>query len=234
MGDKNVVFIGDSFVYGVGLEDEDTLCWRVHQRVRASRPEKFQFINVGQPGANIFSYAENARYAIEAFEPTAVFMGILITDDAQPFDVNMHYYAARWLPFQIAASILEPQIVLDATTILFDFSFSETVVSHIVRKGLKNVVALAEETGVPIILYLYAGENGPADSFYKYYVHLIDEAADKSNMIYSMGGLSVVSPRGETYIPGDGHPTALGNELLAPFFETELARLIPIRVGAQR
>ena len=57
-GEQKVVFIGDSFAYGVGLKDEGTLCWKVREKMQESRPNDFQFINMGQPGANIFSYGK--------------------------------------------------------------------------------------------------------------------------------------------------------------------------------
>src|SRR5690606_19636736 len=91
-GDRVIALVGDSFVWGKGVPDEGTLCAHLARTLAERRPGEVRVINAGQPGANIFSYVDTLRFAVETHGATAATVGLLLPDDATVVDVNR----VRW------------------------------------------------------------------------------------------------------------------------------------------
>ncbi|MCB9662606.1 MAG: SGNH/GDSL hydrolase family protein [Alphaproteobacteria bacterium] len=209
-GRPRVALIGDSFVYGKGVEDRGTLCWQLRERLGAEAPA---LINLGQAGANARSYAQTLAWAAQAHQLDAAVVGYLIPDDALPLDLNDHGRLARSLPVQLVGAVLEPELLLTTLPAAFETTYSDFVALAVVGSAMDRLVAAAVEADLPVAVYLYGDRGLPIDA----YARRLAEAAE-GTPVRVIG----VVPWGDPAwsIPGDGHPTAAGNahlaELLAP------------------
>jgi lysophospholipase L1-like esterase len=86
-----VAFMGDSVVWGDGIEAEQTLPYRLGQRLAAT-PEPVEVINAGVAGYNFHQYAY-ALPEVLALSPRRVLLGVCLND----------------LPYTIPTRILEPE-----------------------------------------------------------------------------------------------------------------------------
>src|SRR5262249_13177933 len=87
-GVKRIVFIGDSFVFGVGVEEYETLPFYLSAYLRYSRPTlTVEMVNLGSPGANTENYVYVSRLA-EAYKPDLAIIGFTMSNDPDALSYN--------------------------------------------------------------------------------------------------------------------------------------------------
>lgn len=219
-----VALIGDSFVFGKGVEDDGTLCWALRAALDAEGRTDVALFNVGQPGANTVSYANNLAFAVDTLGVDTAFVGLLVPDDSQPMDLNDHrrIVASPW--FRAVGSALDPETLLAAMPPIFELSYSDFILQAVVADGIDRIVHAARARHVRLVLYFYGDRGLPLSWF----VARAEAAAAGDPRITVLGELSPPPDR-RPYIEGDGHPAAEGN---AWFAEQLGAQLDPATRGA--
>jgi len=82
-----ILFIGDSNVFGSGVEGPDTLSEQSERALEKSHPGKaFECINLGIPGDNIASHIELYLRTVPVLKPDAVIIALFLFDDAAHWD----------------------------------------------------------------------------------------------------------------------------------------------------
>ncbi len=72
---RNLLFMGDSFTYGVMVAENQTFPSYVEQMLNSKYPgQNFRSINKGLPGANTYYIVQNLEKNIKEFNPEAVFI----------------------------------------------------------------------------------------------------------------------------------------------------------------
>lgn len=90
-GDQTRIWIvGDSFTFGVGLENEDTYSAVLEDQLRASRSDPIEVINAGVPGRWVDEYYLDLKHRGLALEPDIVLVGIYIRNDLDGPDARGH------------------------------------------------------------------------------------------------------------------------------------------------
>jgi hypothetical protein len=209
-GARRVALLGDSFVWGKGVDDAGTLCVAVKERLAGAAPGRFEVLNVGQPGANLGSYVDTLRFAVEAHHADVVTVGLLFPDDAQVVDVNGRAAMSRSPAYRLLASFLDPEVTSDALPVVLGDHASDLAVQAVLLEGLDRLAAEAHRLGVPVVVYLYGGQVLSLDVFER----RLEALAATTPELRTLGAFRPPADvaRG---IEGDGHPTAEGNRWYA-------------------
>lgn len=71
-GEPAVALVGDSFVFGVGVNDGQTLAAELERRLARANGAGIRVVSAGIPGASMASFPALARYAVERYGVAAV------------------------------------------------------------------------------------------------------------------------------------------------------------------
>lgn len=218
-----VALIGDSFVFGKGVTDDGTLCWKLREQLDAAGRHDVAVFNMGQPGANAVSYADNLAFAAETLHVDTAMVGFLVPDDSQPMDLNDHRRIVRSAWFRALGSALDPETLLAALPPIFELSYSDFVVEAIVGAGIDRVVQTARTHDVRLVIYFYGDRGLPVDWFV---ARARSAAAGDPDV--EVIGVFTPPPEIGPYIQGDGHPAPAGNawyaQQLRPYVDAPARR----------
>ena len=97
-GVRRLVCLGDSFTWGVGVLFDDTWPQRVERLLARERGERWEAVNLAEPGLN--TVQEAAKLAAEGFtyQPDAVVLAYVLNDTED--DASAAARAAEWLAEQ--------------------------------------------------------------------------------------------------------------------------------------
>jgi hypothetical protein len=84
-GTRNVLLLGDSYVEGMGLSDEETIAWKLNER---GAPAGLQFLNAGRSGASIDDYVRIHDSVIRGLphEFEAIVLFVYLGNDVLDYD----------------------------------------------------------------------------------------------------------------------------------------------------
>lgn len=205
-----VVVIGDSYVFGSGVPDEETLPRRIEAAVRTKR--RLEVINLGIPGDNIASHVDLYEEANARLSPDLVVIGLTLPNDMSRWDGQDERRGAhRFGGFSLASWLFggRPAIFL-AGELLLARGPDEASLAHF-RKELARLGRDRAAGGAEVLLFAYSRD-----------------AAILPSPPPGASRLLTAEPNEAYFIPGDGHPTAAGNRAfaaqIAPFIEAAKPR----------
>lgn len=89
-----VALVGDSFVFGVGVNDGETLAAELERRLATANGPRVRVINAGIPGTSLASFPALARHALERYAVSAVVV-LMNYGDVVPLDMNARLNRVR-------------------------------------------------------------------------------------------------------------------------------------------
>jgi lysophospholipase L1-like esterase len=205
-GTARIALIGDSFVFGSGVEADDTLDRALARTLEETSPAtRFEVLNLGMAGNNIASHVKLFEIAEEHLDVTHVVICLTLPNDlsrTEPPDESRAL--VRPSPTAFATYLLGPawvRLITDAT--LLDQDVNAAGVDWLDRQ-LAEVDRFRAAHGRPPLL-LFA--------FHRPDPRVLAVLARHPDL-----PLVPLSPSQEDeryFIPGDGHPNASGNRLFA-------------------
>ena len=221
-----VGLIGDSFVFGQSIDDEDTLCWQLREHLGAAAPEVFELHNYGQPGASVFSYVTMLRRAVARDHLDLVLVGMLPMNDAEVWDVNQHAAVVDSWWFRALATATEPDLAVNLLYGFMEVGRSELFDWVAMTQGMEDLAAASDELGVQTrwFFWIRTNEVGWLQPLVAWTNDTL--ARSKTTRFVGMIGLSEDASTGPTAIPGDGHPTRVG-------IQTAVRQLAPVVLDAR-
>lgn len=210
-----VALIGDSFIFGKGVEDADTLC----AALRPHLGDRARLLNFGQPGAHAGSYADNLRFAAEAYHSDASVVGIHVPDDCAAFDINELTEVISSPLFQAVGTITSPVTLLRALGPLQFNSRAEGVCAVIFTRHLTRLRETLRTYRKPTLVFLYGDRGAPYDR----YQRLVEQS------IKDLPHVLITPPHDigqDGYLKGDWHPNAEGNRRYAAHLAPWIRRLL--------
>jgi len=95
-----IMLLGDSFTYGVGVDNEQTLAWQMEEMLKKKNPEKeYEVINAGRTGAYLESEISLFKQYAEQFHPDILILAYCYNDiaDIVYFDLyQSKLYELSW------------------------------------------------------------------------------------------------------------------------------------------
>lgn len=225
-GTRTLAFVGDSFVFGQAVPDEDTLCWLVREALGAEAAD-WRLVNLGQKGANLRSVVEAARFARDVHHADVLVVSTLAADDTRPFDLNSVDQVSRLKWFRAVAHLSDPRVLLDLVQLLPEAAPPDFYTRLVTNRLLDELIDAVATPETPLVLELI----GPMDSLGRLRPlvapTLARAAAHPDVAFVEPADFQPVPPEG-WLIPGDGHPNRAGHlartERLLPLIREAMAR----------
>ncbi|MGE0784319.1 MAG: hypothetical protein AB7S26_01425 [Sandaracinaceae bacterium] len=212
-----VCLVGDSFVFGSGVEERDTLSERLAAELGHDR--EVEVLNLGVPGHNLRSHVALTDHAARVLLCDVIALGLTLPNDLSRFDINS-------------------EVVLRSS--VGGYSFLELLLGPEISALVWNTSALSDRVGpaereemLEQWDRLGALRGGTAPPLLVYSYFLADGVPWAELPPLPGVALALESPREDSmFIPGDGHPNPHGNRVLATWLagvlradETFAARL---------
>lgn len=89
-GTKRVVVIGDSFTFGIGVNDGETYSAQLERRLRTDCPEPVEVLNFGVGGYGLSQGVETFERYARPFSPDVVIYGFMTNDVADNIQAQLH------------------------------------------------------------------------------------------------------------------------------------------------
>jgi len=217
--DRNIVILlGDSFIFGYGLNDNETLSYFLNQ-MDPSR----KYINLGTSGYNIRDSVE--KYIIKSKEinpPSLIIFGILDNDyyNSKAIEyrlteeINKTHKYILW-PFNIffdKRKILIHYLEIILKKVLRDLSYERFV--NYVQFPMEKLLAITDENGTKLLIINYGSV----------YSQELKSWCQK-NRIYYFETRDFINLKKQTYFLPDRHPSVDFNRDLAKWIKNKIDEL---------
>lgn len=256
-GLSRIAFVGDSFVFGVGVEEYDTLPRLVASYLGYFAPAlHVETINLGIPGANTQTYARVIETAAR-YRPELVVVGFTIGNDAEivpgsdrtdvPASADPSLVPADAGAWRRLGSLrdLRDAIVSHSRTLTMLYrplrriesrrrqdlymhtTFDDPAKWAAVQANLRTIADFCRARSIPVVLFLYPYMfSTPGIGLNDVATYRYDEHHARTRRAAEAVGLRVIDgldyfredgvPSLDPYlVPGDGHPNAAFNGLVA-------------------
>lgn len=203
-GARRIVLIGDSYVFGIGVERSDTLAARLDEVLRARHPDRgFEVLNLGVPGDNVASHVDLYAEAARRLAPDDVIVCLTLPNDLSRWDIQVQQRdAGRVSTLSFAAFVLGRPALTFFDSALLEQRVTPAGLAHL-EAQLARLDAIRQGASSRPRTRLFAFTRP-------------DPQLDAA--LSAHPDLPMI-PIGETkpadFIPGDGHPTAAGNRRFA-------------------
>jgi lysophospholipase L1-like esterase len=184
-GARRLVCLGDSFTWGVGVLFDDTWPQRV-ERLLARDGERWEAVNLGEPGLNTVQEASKLEAEGLAYEPDVVVLAYVLNDseDANAAEARR---AADWLAEERTAAAA-PRTLLDRTALVslvrgrlratfenrrrvadFRSMYADGYPGWAAgRQALRSIAGSCRARGVPLVVAIFPLFGNPLDESYPF------------------------------------------------------------------
>jgi len=203
---RRILTVGDSFVFGSGVEAGDTLAAQLQEALSRERSAKdFDVLNLGIPGFSFHASVRLLQALAPKLRPEWVVIGFLRRNDLEPVDtweriesVGMTLWvAAALLHVDLDWFRMEAARESDWQKITDDSLLPGPLLERF-RSDLAHLQALQAQVGFGVVVFSYDGDFS-----------LLAPAAGPEFLVLAPAWLDQKNPAFS--IPGDGHPTATAN-----------------------
>lgn len=207
-----IVLIGDSFVFGTGVDYEGTLPHQLAAELRHRFPgPRFEVLNLGIPGDNLSSHVELYSAAVERLHPDVVVLCLTLVNDLSRWDEQEARQDARrpsWFSF---VRFLTGDAVESLWALMFlERKTTQAGLDHLDRQ-LSRLEEIRHRSPQPPLLVLFG--------FSPWETPVAHRLQRMSDVILVPNRTTLP----EEFIAGDGHPTAIGNSRSAAHIADTLA-----------
>lgn len=211
-GTIRIALIGDSFVFGIGVNYDGTMRPHLESELARLWPGRsFEILNLGIPGNNLASHITMVEVATARLEPDVVVLGLTLSNDLSAWDEQdarndtRRYGSYSFARFLLGDSVesLWAMMFLDRETTPGGLERLET--------QLRRLDRIRGESPARPMLVLFGFQ--PWDRPIAVRLKNVPDALMVPNR----------TTTAEEFIPGDGHPTSLGNRRSAAHIAKNLS-----------
>lgn len=202
-GVLRVALLGDSFVFGMGVEEPETLAARLDEGLAArGLAGRVEVLNLGLCGNNLATHLRMYEIARDRLGADVIVLGLFIHNDLAEWDQQDELRGmARIGPFSLLAWLVgyDPAVAL-ATLLLVQHGDPGRYHAALDRL-LPRLDALRAKDAPPLLVLPFH-----------------DTDPEVGRRFAGRPGVVYLAPRPEgesNYLPNDGHPSAAGNRVFA-------------------
>ena len=217
-GTIRIVLIGDSFVFGIGVNYDGTLRPHLERALTERWPGRsFEIVNLGIPGNNLASHVAMFEEATERLAPDVVILGLTLANDLSAWDEqDARRDLRRYGAYSFARFLIGDAVESLWALLYLERETTPSGLTRLDRHMTRLMQRLAELDPRPIlVLFGFQPWDPPI-----------------AERLEALKGVAVVPNRTTTiedFIPGDGHPTSFGNRRSADQIVDTLSVYTPWR-----
>jgi hypothetical protein len=252
LGVRRAVCIGDSFTWGVSVLFDDAWPQRVERALTRERGERWEAVNLAEPGLN--SVQEASRLASEglAYEPDVVIVAYVLNDSEDETAAEARR-AADWVEERRSPSVsfldrsalarlvrtrvratIENRRWVDGFRSMYADDYAGWVAA---RRALKAMGGMCREHGVPLVVVIFPLFGNALDAGYPFaeiHAKVAQAAAVAGARVTDLlpvyrgldGGLLVVNGA------EDEHPNEIAHRIAARAIVRAVDEVVPRRTAA--
>lgn len=202
-GAIRIAVVGDSFVFGSGVEEPDTLPAKLTSRLRDRFPAAMvEVLNLGVPGNNLSSHLAWLDIAERRLGASVLVLCLTLPNDLSSWDGQSERREhARIGGFSLVSYLFGYRT---AITLWGERNLARDLnepALGLLRAEMGRFAASRSPTSAPLVIFAYSFEDPRV-----------------TEILRPIPRVSIAPPVAfdeAHFIPGDGHPTALGNETFA-------------------
>jgi lysophospholipase L1-like esterase len=246
-GVRRAVCIGDSFTWGVSVLFDDAWPQRVERALSRDRGERWEAVNLAEPGLN--AVQEASRLASEglAYEPDVVIVAYVLNDSEDETAAEARR-AADWIEERRSASTslldrsalarlvrtrvratLENRRRIEGFRSMYADDYAGWVAA---RRALKAMGGMCRERGVPLVVAIFPLFGNPLDAGYPFaevHAKVAQAAAEAGARVADLlpayrgldGALLVVNGA------DDEHPNEIAHRIAAKAIAQAVDEVVP-------
>lgn len=205
-GVVRVALVGDSFIFGQGVEESETLKARLDEALAGEGlREKVEVLNLGVPGANMATHVRMYAIATKLLGADVVVMGLFEDNDLSAWDVQDEINAlARPSLFSAGCFLLDERPAVVLATLLAQVRGSASAVAAF-EAIEADLAAIREHDGAPPLIVL---------DYFSHHPETQQRLSTRQN-VWFIPTTTTGRPLPDYHIPNDGHPSATGNRAYA-------------------
>ncbi len=211
-GTTRIALIGDSFVFGSGVEWPDTLAMTLSAALeRAAPARRFEVVDLGVAGDHLLSEVSEYQEVVRRFAPDAVVMGVGYVDFARR-DIQSVLHEQANPGFHLVTVLMGEQFAQWAWMVQAEPpSFAEA--RQVAEEGTATLARLRARGGPPLLFLEY---------------HTLPPGI-RLALSRVPGTTWVEMPRDDPswWLPIDGHPSPAGNRVFAAALVPPLLARLP-------
>lgn len=244
---RNVLLLGDSYLFGFAIDQQDTLSEAIKTAMTSAGAEVPNLHNLGVPGYNTGHEAAMLREQLAQQRPDLVVL-TFVPNDAEPQgnvlrrpDV-LYRHQPLWLLVQLKRAanhyLFGDREVLATglNEMSTDFNEAYRLRNHKyqdTRRAFADIVALCRTHDVPLLVAVFPAFAASFDASYPYapiHREVMQWSADSGVRALDLFDTFRGLPAQQYAVPGDGHPNAAANRLAA----AAIAPVLQQMLGATR
>ncbi len=209
-GKRRIMLVGDSFIFGAGVQQEELLARRLESKLKNRQPS-VRVYSVGQPGWNLMQEVEAIQTLNDLLRPDIVLISHLPGNDLWPTDPLFTRSRDDSLEFEAAVNLRKQQVARwDGR----EYDLPELLDPYL--KALETLRNWAETHRIDVLIYTH----GPSP-------HRL-EPLESSPYVFVRCFPDWQNDPTNFYV-GDGHPTPKGNRFLAELLAPFVKKLLELR-----
>lgn len=212
-GGKRIAVLGDSFVFGMGVDADSTLPVLLERALSPVVPG-VEVVNLGVPGANLRTHADVLAATLDPVAPDVVVVCVTHNDFSGWNPAAEHAARRRIGWYSLTQFLVGESAAPWVRALFFGLATDASDEERLRTVELARLSELTREAGVPLVVFAYAPED------LEKLTPLREQAL--------VTALPEVEPA--YFIPDDGHPTAAGNTA----FAAHLAPLVAEAIDSSR
>jgi len=240
-GVRRVVFLGDSYTFGWGVDDPEVFPERISEILTAGQQHRLEGLNLGVPGYNTVQEAECLRSEAGRFGPDLVVLSYVMNDAEPqrtvPADPRILFRESRcWLLAALAERVATALSTARRDTpsdpdygdylATFDAHSRNGRAS---RDALAAIASWCAGRGIPLLVTILPDVTEPLDDSYSYrLIHrrvagwCRELGVDVVDLLPTFEG---ASPK-TVQVPIDAHPSARAHEMIAAALAGRIERTV--------
>jgi hypothetical protein len=212
-GVLRVALLGDSYVFGMGVEEWNTIKARIDERLRAKGiAKKVEIVNLGIAGNNIVSHVSMYEIARKQLDADVLMLGLTSQNDFADFDWQDEIRGKeRVSGFSLCSYLFEEEPCSVVATVFLVQHRLPFLMGWTLQRQIERLKQFRAHDGAPPLLVLHFHQFPFAEPYF----------AGMKNVYY----LHPPPDRDDFYLVRDGHPSPVGAKVFADTIADQLEQL---------
>jgi hypothetical protein len=202
-GVTRIALAGDSFVFGIGVRDDETLAVRLGETLRTLRTDRpFEVLNLGMPGHNLRSHLDVLEIAQTQLDADVLVLCLTLPGDLSSWDTQERSRSQlRPSGFALMSHVFGTDLADRVWTALFLARSLSGTATRVLSEGIERLRLTRTALAPPLLVFAYSQS--------------VPEVQSAFATLPRTTTLPAAPFAPEFYLPHDGHPTPAGNRYFA-------------------